>query len=183
MDTPIRRGSEELKYNSGRAREQMTRHVSMFGVILLCLFACQPTAGTLSPEQHAEVTESLTQLFHRLAETWNAGEEEAYLNCHLSDSTFTFAANGSVTRGWAAFADTVRANREALAESTVTYDRIYVDVLDYDHGVVTATFDWSAVDTAGMPQRLRGTYTTLMSRTEEGWKVVNVAESFPLAGT
>ena len=70
-----------------------------------------------------------------------------------------------------------------LAQSTVTYDQIFVDVLDYDHGVVTATFDWSAVDTAGTPQRLHGTYTTLMSRTTAGWRVVNVAESFPLDGS
>jgi uncharacterized protein (TIGR02246 family) len=162
----------------------MIRKAPILGAVLLgALGGCQPTTPSLSQEQHAEVTDSLTQLVHRLAETWNAGEEEAYLDCYLPDSTFTFAANGSVTRGWTAFADTVRANRAGLAESTVTYDRIYVDVLDYDHGVVTATFDWSAVDTAGVHQRLHGAYTTLMSRTKDGWRVINVAESFPMAGS
>lgn len=158
----------------------MIRSVSVFGTVLLgTLVGCQPTMHPLSQEQHAEVTDSLTQLAHRIADTWNAGEEEAYLDCYLPDSTFTFAAYGTVTRGWTAFADTVRAHRAGLTESTVTYDRIYVDVLDYDHGVVTATFAWSAVDTAGVSQRLHGTYTTLMSRTTDGWRVMNVAESFP----
>ena len=64
----------------------------------------------------------------------------------------------------------------------MTYDEIYVDVLDSDLGVVTSTFDWSAIDTAGNPQQLHGTYTTLMARTEDGWKVINVSESFPMEG-
>ena len=158
------------------------RRTFTLAAALLCCTGCQPQAHTLSTEQLAEVRDSLAQLVHRLAETWNAGQEEAYLDCYLADSTFTFAANGAIIRGWAAFADTVRAHRGMLRQSTVTYDQIFVDVLDYDHGVVTATFDWSAVDTAGASQRLHGTYTTLMSRTQVGWRVVNVAESFPLAG-
>lgn len=160
----------------------MIRHVSLLGTVLILLFGCQPSTPSLTHGQKEEVADSLSRLAHRLAETWNSGDEEAYLDCYLSDSTFTFAANGSIVRGWAAFADTVRVQREALAESTVTYDQIYVDVLDSDLGVVTATFDWAAIDTAGIPQKLRGTYTTLMARTENGWKVINVAESFPPQG-
>lgn len=158
------------------------RHVLTLAAALGCLAGCQPRTTMLTTEEVAEVADSLTQLAHRVADTWNAGQEAAYLDCYLADSTFTFAANGSITRGWAAFADTVRAHRGMLAQSTVTYGEIFVDVLDLDHGVVTATFDWSATDTAGVPQRLRGTYTTLMSHTTGGWKVVNVAETFPLVG-
>jgi len=159
------------------------RQIPMPAVVLLYLVGCQTAAPTPTQEERAEVADSLTQLAYRLAETWNEGEEEAYLDCYLVDSTFTFAANGSITRGWTAFADTVRMHRETLAQSTVTYDQIYVDVLGYDLGVVTATFDWLAIDTAGTQQRLHGTYTTLMARTTDGWKVINVAESFPLDGT
>lgn len=154
-------------------------HTTALAAVVLVSFGCQTEPATLSRDQRVEVSDSLTQLAMRLAETWNAGDEEAYLDCYLADSTFTFAANGTITRGWAAFADTVRIHRNELSQSTVTYDRIYVDVLSQDHGVVTATFDWSAVDTSGIQQQMRGTYTTLMSRTASGWKVVNVAESFP----
>lgn len=159
------------------------RHTLFFGAVVLFGLACQLRTSTLSREQRAEVADSLRQLANRLAETWNAGDHEAYLDCYLADSTFTFAASGNITRGWAAFADTVRMHREELSHSTVTYDRMYVDVLNHDYGVVTATFQWSAVDTSGTLQQLRGTYTTLMSRTAGGWKVINVAESFPDAGT
>ena len=155
----------------------------IFAAMLAWSVGCQPGDRTLSEERRAEVVDTLTQLSYRLAETWNASKEEAYLDCYLADSSFTFAANGTVIRGWSAFADTVRANREALAQSNVTYGKLYVDVLSYDLGVVTATFDWSAVDTAGVRQRLHGTYTMLMSRTTDGWKIINVAESFPLDGT
>jgi ketosteroid isomerase-like protein len=160
----------------------MMRHVSLLAVLLLSGTACRSTPPSLSHEQRTEVADSLRDLAHRLADTWNAGEEEAYLDCYLADSTFTFAANGAITRGWLVFADTVRAHRGMLATSTVTYDEMFVDVLGADHGVVTATFHWASVDTSGVEQRLRGTYTTLMSRTGDGWKVINVAESFPLPG-
>jgi len=153
------------------------RQVLIPAVLLTCSLACQPATPTLTPERRAEVADSLAQLIHRLADTWNANQEDAYLDCYLADSTFTFAVNGSLIRGWNAFGDTVRAHRAALVQSTVEYDRIYVDVLSADHGVVTATFDWSSVDTAGTQQRFRGTYTTVMSRTAVGWKVINVAES------
>jgi len=159
----------------------MKQTMALAAVVLLSL-GCQARTPTLTPDERAEVAQSLSQLVMQLAETWNAGDEEAYLDCYLADSTFTFAVNGTITRGWAAFADTVRMHRNELAQSTVTYDRIYVDVLSHDHGVVTATFDWSAVDTTGTQQQMRGTYTTLMSRTAIGWKVVNVAESFPPVG-
>jgi len=159
------------------------RHLLTLVAAAGCLAGCQAPAAMPTTQELAEVADSLTQLAHRVADTWNTGQEAAYLDCYLADSTFTFAANGSITRGWAAFADTVRAHRGMLAQSTVTYDEIFVDVLDLDHGVVTTTFDWSATDTAGMPQRLHGTYTTVMSRTTGGWKVVNVAETFPFDGS
>ena len=159
------------------------RQIPLLLVVLLWAVGCQPAERTLSEAERAEVADSLTHLAYRLADTWNAGEEEAYLDCYVNDSTFTFAANGSITRGWMAFADMVRVNRVALTQSTVTLDEVHVDVLAVNFGVVTATFDWSSIDTAGAEQRLRGTYTTLMSRTPDGWKVINVAESFPLGGT
>jgi uncharacterized protein (TIGR02246 family) len=162
--------------------EPVIRNVSLLGTVLIFFGGCQPSAPALTQDQEDEVADSIAQLAHRLADTWDAGEEEAYLDCYLNDSTFTFAGNGSIVRGWAAFADTVRVHRGALSQSTVTYDQIFVDVLDSDLGVVTATFDWNAIDTAGTPQVLHGTYTTLMARTEDGWKVINVAESFPLEG-
>lgn len=158
------------------------RYAATVTAVVLFSLGCQTDPRTLSRDQRAEVADSLTQLAQRLAETWNAGDEEAYLDCYLADSTFTFAADGTIIRGWAAFADTVRMRRHELAESTVTYDEVYVDVLSRDHGVVTATFDWSAADAAGTRQQLRGTYTTLMSRTARGWKVINVAESFSAGG-
>lgn len=155
------------------------KHAIALAAIGFFGLGCQARTTTLTPDARAEVADSLTQLVMRLAETWNAGDEEGYLNCYLADSTFTFAAYGTITRGWAAFADTVRMHRNELAQSTVTYEQMYVDVLSPDYGVVTATFNWSAVDTTGTQQQMRGTYTTLMSRTAGGWKVINVAESFP----
>jgi len=160
----------------------MKGYGSILGAVLLFIMGCQSSSPAMTQEHRQEVLDSLTHLAYRLADTWNAGEEDAYLDCYLSDSTFTFAANGSIIRGWDEFVDNVRASRAALSESTVTYDQIYADVLGSDLGVVTASFGWSATDTNGVHQQLQGTYTTLMSLTAEGWKVINVAESFPLNG-
>lgn len=154
--------------------------------ILLLLFTgayaagCQPAPRSLTETHRQALADTLMHVANELFRTWNAGEEDAYLNGHLVDSTFTFAFNGVLIRGWPAFADTVRAHRRALRESHVSLDQAYTDVLGPDVGVVTTTFEWVATDTSGTRVQLHGTYTMLMSLTAAGWKVRNVAESFPI---
>ena len=99
------------------------RQILLFSVVLLSAVGCQPAERILSDDERAEVADSLTHLAYRLAETWNADEEEAYLDCYVRDSTFTFAANGSVTRGWMGFADMV--HHLGTGRSPCLFDPVY----------------------------------------------------------
>lgn len=50
-------------------------------------------------------------------------------------------------------------------------------VLGPDAAVFTASFDWTGVDTSGAQAEVAGVWTTIWSRTDEGWKFVHGHES------
>ena len=148
-------------------------------VIIISLFSCKSEIDPLTESEKKEITNQIKQLSSELFDSWNNAEYDRYLNYYSKSDEFTFAANGNITRTWSAFSDTVKTHTNPLRKSEVKVLKQYIDIIERNIVIVTDFFEWSAVYKTNKVENMRGTYTTIYAKSNNEWKIIYVAESFP----
>lgn len=141
------------------------------------LLACQPAA--LTDAQRAAIENEIEQLYADQAAILNAVDTEGWLDRFEQSEDFTYAANGEVTRGFAAFAEETRAYFANFESGEFAWGDRYIQVMASDIACVTSTWEWHATTTAGETEDTGGTWTVVLRKHEGVWKIAVAAESYP----
>lgn len=152
----------------------------------LALFACSCQSSTieLTDAHRASVENALRSIHTEVAASITQLDADHFLSFFADTEEFAFAEFGKITRSRSAFADTTRAHWAALAEVELfEWGDLHIQVLAPTAAVVTTTFDFAASDTSGNRFVTRPTWTAVWVEEDGEWKMVNVAETFPLRET
>jgi uncharacterized protein (TIGR02246 family) len=152
----------------------------------LALFACACQSSTiaLTDAHRTSIEDALRSTYVEVAASVAALDADRFLSFFTDTEEFAFAEFGKITRSRSAFADTTRAHWAALAEvEAFAWGDLHIQVLAPTAAVVTTTFDFTASDTSGNRFVTRPTWTAVWVEEDGEWKMVNVAETFPLRET
>ena len=156
-----------------------------FAVLSLAFLAtaCQPTTE-LTEEQKAAIADEIAALHAEAAEAIRARDVDGWLAYFENTDELTFTScveNGAVAayRSWSARADTTYAHYGAIASmDRFDWGDLHTRVLAPNVAVVTTTYEAVATDTAGFSFAGNATWVAVWVRTDGGWKMANVAETW-----
>ncbi len=158
------------------------RRLTLTAAALALLGACQSPPSELTDEQRAAIAEELAQQFDAYAGVVRQLDQDGVMSFFQQGQDVTYAKHGEITRSWSSLAELVRNGWPAYAEvERFEWGELHVQVLAPNVAAVTATFDFAASDTAGSPVSVAGTFSTVWLEVGGAWKIVNLAQTFPVA--
>ena len=152
------------------------RRIVLAAFALTVLAACQPATTEFTDAERAAIRDTVTQLADVVFEAFRALEVDRFMAPYGSE--FIWAENGvlgtnrdSLVGAWSG----VFAGIQEVTSGD--WGEVHVEVLGPDAAVFTAAFDWTGVDTSGVETEVAGVWTTIWTRTDEGWKIIHGHES------
>lgn len=132
----------------------------------LVITACTHPTPAPSPESDAA---QITRTLESTASGWNAGDLAMYLSVYV-DSATTMLPTGVVT-GRDAIGDVMRKGfwRSGRPLQQLHYEHVHVRMLGRDYALVTGEF---VLTGAGQPNHT-GWFTTVWTRTSQGWRMIH----------
>jgi ketosteroid isomerase-like protein len=158
-------------------------NVAAVGLLVGLSLGCEPASEhLLTPEERDAIASRVGQLFDEIPQATNALQFGRLLSYYRDSDELTYVARGRVTRSHGAFADIMDAQFGGVVEADLRWLDIHIDVLSRDVAVSTATFEFTAILTAGDTARSSGTYTSIYVLRDGEWKIQYSAHSFPPPG-
>jgi ketosteroid isomerase-like protein len=152
------------------------RRLALAVLALSFLAACQPATTELTDAERTTIRGTITQLADEVFDAFRAIDVERFMAPYGSE--FVWVENGvlgtdrdSLANAWS---DIFASIREITSGD---WKDVYVDVLGRDAAVFTGSFDWAGIDTSGAAMAVSGVWTTIWTRTEEGWEIIHGHES------
>ena len=144
------------------------------------LLACQP--AELTDAQRAAIEDDIRQLYADQATILNALDAEAWIAQFQESEEFTFAIQGGL-QSYAEFVEQVRTTWPDYTDPEFSWGDLHIEVLTPEIAFVTSTWDWAATDAEGVREPVSGTWTAVLVRHEDAWKIRTAAETLPEAET
>lgn len=139
----------------------------------LCLAACTVPPPRLS---EASLTDTLTSLIEQAYDLSRPGAVQRMLALYPDSGRVISASGGqiiasrdSLRNGIAAFWENVGQN---MRDPKWVWGDVYVERLDADAAVLTATWSIPHIAPTGRPHVIRGAWTAVFRRTPAGWRIV-----------
>ena len=152
-------------------------------VCVLCgglLLATTPAQAQVPEVKGAPaLADTIGQLFAEIADATSALDIDRLLGYYSTGDALTYVAQGRITRSPPAFRQLVHAQFRDLAGADLRWLDTYVDVLDKNVALATATYELRAMLPGGDSVRTTGTYMCIYVREEGGWHIRYSTHTFP----
>ena len=147
---------------------------------LTFLAACQPVTTELTDEQKAAIADEVRVISAEMLDAWRDADLGRGMSYYRDSPNFTFALEGQLTNGFAAFGDLVDSVFANVASQTITLSEVQFTVLAPDVVYERAQGTFSPTDTTGVTgPESQYALTALWSRRNGEWKILFGHESFP----
>lgn len=141
------------------------------------LLACQP--AELTDAERTAVEGEIRQLYADQAtmlsnldvEGWGAQFEES--------EGFLLAVHGG-TQSYAELMEQMRTTWPGYSDPQFSWGDLYIQVLARDIACVTSTWEWAATDAEGVREESAGTWTAVLVKRADAWKIATAAETYSL---
>jgi len=151
---------------------------------LVFLAACQPATTELTEEQKAEIVGELRALVEGSKAAIVALDPDRLLRDYEDSEEFTFTIYGDVHRSFSDWSDLVRSAFAQMGSMEgCEHSDEAIQVLALDIAVVTGDLTCSGTASAGGPFLIDHTFTAVLVKRNDQWKIVNLSETYPQAET
>jgi uncharacterized protein (TIGR02246 family) len=135
---------------------------------LLLLVACSaPPPKPITGDPGAEVRATL----EAQVAAWNRGDMDAFLSAYWPDPGLTFFSGGSVTKGFAPFAERFKARYGQAPETMGKLEFRHLEVLAGSPSAAFARGEWHLERPGQQPQG--GLFTLILEKQIVDWKIVH----------
>jgi uncharacterized protein (TIGR02246 family) len=161
----------------------MSPHSSVVTCALI-LSAALPLEGqqispTARPSDVA-VTDTIRRLMAELDQAASALDVNRFMSHFVRDSSLVYAVAGTTRRGWTEVERSHRESWTRIAEASFRLGDLAVTVLAPDAAVVTGVGEARMTLKDGRTRAGPFAVTAIWRRTPEGWRVLQMHESFPV---
>jgi len=140
----------------------------------------QPATTELTEEQKAAIVDEVSAISAENLSAWRDADISIGMSYYHDSPDFTFALEGQLTHGFAAFGDLVDSVFANVASQTITLSEVQFTVLAPDVVYERAQGTFSPTDTTGVTgPESQYALTALWSRRNGEWKILFGHESFP----
>ena len=147
---------------------------------LTFLAACQPVTTELTDEQKAAIADEVRVISAEMLDAWRDADLGRGMSYYRDSPNFTFALEGQLTNGFAAFGDLVESVFPNVASRTITLSESQFTVLAPDVVCEMAQGTYSQTDTAGVTgPESQYAITLLWVRRNGEWEIHAAHESMP----
>lgn len=143
--------------------------------------ACQaPGPAPMTMAEREAIADTIRQLSDQFFTDFRSLDFEAAMAPYSSDIVWAeqghLGANrDSLEAAWSGFFESIR------EVTSGDWEEVHVRVLGPDAAVYTASYSWAGTDLNGEPVGGPGVWTTVWVRSDQGWRIVQGHESYPVA--
>lgn len=136
------------------------------------LAACTTVEQPMTPEEKAEISTTITELFDKMTEEILALNSEGILSYYKLDENLTLITDGDITIGGDAIKKMMDEGFSYLKELLhFEYLEFHVIVLDHDLVLAMGPYDETVVTATDDTLRFKGTGSYLLQLEDTGWKI------------
>lgn len=120
------------------------------------------------------VAAEVTEMLHRSAESWNAGDLEGFLDDYWRSDALTFSGGTGVTRGWEAVRERYLRSYWApgAARDSLRFEGLEVMPLGEDHALALGRYVLYRLE-GGEAETGTGQFSLVLRRVDGLWRIIH----------